>query len=344
MVTEKKREIWVDNVKVVACILVVLGHFYQSMVKAELASDSAFYQWFDSTIYYFHVPLFFICSGYLYQKYSAVGSFKSWVINVLNKLIALGIPYFVFSLCTWILKKVFSSSVNSQAGGLLYTLFGHPASPYWYLYILFVLFVITVKTKSRGQQALLIVLSLTLRLIRCFGIETGIYFADRVMENWIWFVLGMSLVHDMIKLCRAWIAEILFAVFLAGSTLVELGMIPGSVVGFPLALIACYSVVSAMHDLFMDREQTKVMGFCARYTMPVFLMHTLFAATFRSVLSKVGVDSLILHAVFGLIVSFAGPVIAMIVLEKLRPADIIVYPSKYIRIGKRGEKDVRKET
>lgn len=25
---KKQREIWVDNVKVVACILVVLGHFF----------------------------------------------------------------------------------------------------------------------------------------------------------------------------------------------------------------------------------------------------------------------------------------------------------------------------
>ena len=28
------REVWVDDVKVIACILVVLGHFFQSMTKA----------------------------------------------------------------------------------------------------------------------------------------------------------------------------------------------------------------------------------------------------------------------------------------------------------------------
>ncbi len=30
----RTREKWVDNVKVVACILVVLGHFFQSMTLA----------------------------------------------------------------------------------------------------------------------------------------------------------------------------------------------------------------------------------------------------------------------------------------------------------------------
>lgn len=61
-----KREIWVDNVKVIACILVVLGHFFQSMTKSNILPANDLYEWFEQTIYFFHVPLFFICSGYLY--------------------------------------------------------------------------------------------------------------------------------------------------------------------------------------------------------------------------------------------------------------------------------------
>lgn len=65
---EEKRDYWVDNLKELACILVVLGHFFQSMVKSGIIEDSFLYQWFNTTIYYFHIPLFFICSGYLYQN------------------------------------------------------------------------------------------------------------------------------------------------------------------------------------------------------------------------------------------------------------------------------------
>lgn len=28
---EKNREVWVDDVKVIACVLVVLGHFFQNL-------------------------------------------------------------------------------------------------------------------------------------------------------------------------------------------------------------------------------------------------------------------------------------------------------------------------
>lgn len=61
------REKWVDDVKVIACVLVVLGHFYQSMTKASILPENYLYEWFETTIYYFHVPLFFICSGEVQQ-------------------------------------------------------------------------------------------------------------------------------------------------------------------------------------------------------------------------------------------------------------------------------------
>ena len=137
------REKWVDDVKVIACILVVLGHFFQSMTKANILPENDLYKWFNTTIYYFYVPLFFICSGYLYQRYSKVNDFKSWKKNAAKKALALGVPYVTFSTATWILKTVFSGSVNDQIGGLSDTLLLHPTSPYWYFYALFFIFLVT---------------------------------------------------------------------------------------------------------------------------------------------------------------------------------------------------------
>lgn len=97
----------------------------------------------NTTIYYFHVPLFFICSGYLYQKYSRVNDLISWKKNVAKKALALGVPYVTFTTATWVLKTVFSGSVNDQVGGLGDTLLLHPTAPYWYLYALFFIFLVT---------------------------------------------------------------------------------------------------------------------------------------------------------------------------------------------------------
>lgn len=168
-IAARTREKWVDDVKVIACILVVLGHFFQSMTKASIMPESDLYKWFNTTIYYFHVPLFFICSGYLYQKYSRVNSLESWCRNVAKKLLALGVPYATFTTATWVLKKVFSSSVNDQIGGLGDTFFLHPTAPYWYLYALFFIFLLTPTFKSVKAAAVGLVVALAAKGLFLIG-------------------------------------------------------------------------------------------------------------------------------------------------------------------------------
>ena len=170
----RTREKWIDDVKVIACILVVLGHFFQSMTKANILPENNLYGWFNTTIYYFHVPLFFICSGYLYQKYSKVNSVDSWRRNVAKKVLALGVTYVTFSTATWVLKKAFSSSVNNQIGGLGDTLLFHPASPYWYLYALFFIFLLTPTFKSVKMAVGGLVVAIAMKTIALSGGDTGI--------------------------------------------------------------------------------------------------------------------------------------------------------------------------
>lgn len=171
----KKHEFWIDYIKVFACILVVLGHFFQSIVKASIVPDNILYQWFNTTIYYFHVSLFFICSGYLYQKYSHVDSINAWKNNVIKKAIALGLPYFVFSFATWLLKTVFSGSVNGQIGGLGDTLFLHPTSPYWFLYILFFIFLVTPTVKTLTGMTILLGIAIAGKVLQIIGGGTTYY-------------------------------------------------------------------------------------------------------------------------------------------------------------------------
>ena len=189
----KTRDKWVDDVKVIACILVVVGHFFMGMVQSGILPDSNLHEWFITTIYYFHVPLFFICSGYLYQNYSKVDSVESWHRNVAKKALALGVPYVTFTTATWILKKVFSSSVNNQIGGLGDTLFLHPTAPYWYLYALFFIFLVTPTFNSVKAAAAGLVVALAAKGLILTGGGYGVYAVSTVLSNEIWLVLGMSI-------------------------------------------------------------------------------------------------------------------------------------------------------
>lgn len=204
----KDREKWIDYIKVFACILVATGHFFMSMVETQILSDTSMYQWFIRTIYYFHVPLFFMCSGYLYQKKSKVDSFLIWKNNVLTKAIALGIPYFVFSVVTWMLKAAFAGSVNTQNEGLITTLFLEPASPYWYLYTLFFIFLITPTFSGRKQAIAGLLIAIVLKYICADpNFKIHLYAINKTLDNLVWFVSGMCLsVFGVPERCRtkAW--------------------------------------------------------------------------------------------------------------------------------------------
>ena len=324
----RKREVWIDDVKVIACILVVLGHLFQSMTKVNILPENDLYQWFNTTIYYFHVPLFFICSGFLYQKYSKVNDFKSWKKNMAKKALALGVPYVTFPTATWVLKTVFSGSVNDQIGGLGDTLLLHPTAPYWYLYALFFIFLVT-PTFSTVKMALIGLLAAIAVKAYILTGGTRVYAVSTVLANEIWFVLGMSsCVFDVQIRGKKLQGTVIGLLFLGLSVAVYMADIQNSAMSFVLGLLACAAVILLVAGF--EERSGKMMGFLAKYTMPIFLMHTLFAAPLRSVLLKIGVTNAAIHVVLGLGISFAGPIVAVWIMKKTKWLEFFLYPNKFL--------------
>ena len=325
----RTREKWVDDVKVIACILVVLGHFFQSMTKANILPENNLYGWFNTTIYYFHVPLFFICSGYLYQKYSKVNSVDSWCKNVAKKALALGVPYLTFSTATWLLKTMFADSVNKQADSLFSTLVVNSSAPYWYLYALFFIFLVTPTFSSVKATAVGLIVALAAKVLILTG-GSSIYAVSTVLSNEIWFVLGMSICAFNVQLkgkrVQGTICELLFVIL---SIVVYTVEISGGVISFAMGLLACVAVILMVAGF--EEKFSRGMDFLAKYTMPIFLMHTLFAAPMRSVLLKMGITNTVVHIVLGLAISFAGPIIAAWIMKKTKWLEFFLYPNKFIR-------------
>ena len=327
----RTREKWVDDVKVMACILVVLGHFFQSMTKANILAENDLYEWFNTTIYYFHVPLFFICSGYLYQNYSKVNSVGSWCKNMAKKALALGVPYATFTTATWVLKKVFSSSVNDQIGGLCDTLLLHPTAPYWYLYALFFIFLVTPTFSSVKATVVGLIVALAAKALILTGGGYSVYAVSTVLSNEIWFVLGMSIYTFNVQLKgRKVQGTILGLLFVILSVVVYAAGISGGAISFIMGLLACVAVILMVTDF--EEKLGRGMDFLAKYTMPIFLMHTLFAAPIRSVLLKLGIGSSVIHVVLGLGISFIGPIIAAWIMKKTKWLEFFLYPNKFVKI------------
>lgn len=325
---------WVDCVKVVACILVVIGHFYQSMVVSGVLPDNAVYNWFINTIYCFHVQLFFICSGFLYQRYSKVNNTSAWKKNIKKKLLALGIPYLTFTSATWLLKHFFSGAVNNELQtGLAETLFLKPTAPYWYLYALFFIFLIT-PTFSNGKVAIYYLIGAIAG--KCFflsgGGRYGIYALAVVLQDEVWFVSGIGLCMLNANIShKAKKGVAIGMIFLVMSILLLRVEVPNSTISFLLGVLACTSVI-LITDAYQDcLAKCCIFKFMSKYTMPVFLMHTICAAPTRSILFKIGITTAWIHIPIGLAVSFGGPILVAIVLKKMKYAEFILYPGKLVK-------------
>ncbi len=326
----ENKDPWIDIVKWAACMLVLSGHFFQSMTKSGIMGENAIYQWFIHTIYLFHVPLFFVCSGYLYQKNSVVTTLEEWKESVFRKLVTLGVPYFTFSTATFLMKKMFHSSVNDEiTGGFWQTLLLDPPSPYWYLYVLFFLFLFLPTFKSGKQAGAALAFSVLLYFFHQNPQVKGIYFLGGTAHRMVWFVAGMCLC-----LCRR---KIKFDGKCLGLSFL---LFPLSIMGYnkemqwlPYMLYSltggiCGSLLILELSFWLSgRVSEKFILFSRKNTLPVFLMHTIFAAGIRTVLLKMGITGTGIHAAAGISGSIFLPVAAAEVMRRSGWLYFFIHPN-----------------
>lgn len=118
----------------------------------------------------------------------------------------------------------------------------------------------------------------------------SVYAVSTVLSNEIWFVLGINICAFDIRLkgkkLQGMVCGLLFVIL---SVIVYVTDIHSSAVSFAMGLLACTAVILLVAGF--EDKCSRGMSFLAKYTMPIFLMHTLFAAPLRSVLLKVGITN-----------------------------------------------------
>ena len=110
----QKRNITIDAIKAVAILLVVLGHSIQYGCGSEYLESNAYFQnpLFEY-IYSFHMPLFAMISGYLFNQTVSKRSFIEVIINRVQRLL---IPILSWQVifCLW---EAVKNVVKSGGGG-----------------------------------------------------------------------------------------------------------------------------------------------------------------------------------------------------------------------------------
>lgn len=349
---QRQREYWVDYTKVFACILVVLGHLLQGLNKANIQWNNNLYDYINTFIYIFHMPLFMCLSGYLYKKYTKIKDWKEYFIFIKKKLINLGIPYIIFYLAYVLINIMFSNSVNSQKGIQdILNILTNPIAPYWFLYALFLIFLIIPLLERIFKNNTNIVLGVTIFLhcIRLF-FYTNIYCIDIVIEYLVYFYIGAFLankIKENYSIKNTIIITISFVILsLLYCFTLEKHIINNKIMilfKFLLASMGIIASIQVFKNLTKYIEKSKILNVISKNTFPIYLMHTIFSAGIRIILLKIGVNNFYLHFVCGFIIGIIGPIIVGKILEKTKYGNVILYPIKTINELKLNKYDKAKD-
>ena len=125
---------------------------------------------------------------------------------------------------------------------------------------------------------------------------------------------------------------IIGAAFVVASVLVFNKGSGGAATDFALGLVACSAVVLFAGKLSAQKTQPKILKIISENLMPIFLMHTLFAAPMRIMLLRIGINNAAVHILLGIFASFVGPIVAARIMKKSKWLEFFIYPGKFIRI------------
>lgn len=319
--------LWIDSIKVIGCILVVLGHFFQSMVKSSIVPQNDLYLWFNQTIYFFHVALFFIASGYLYQKNSAKKDTHSHFHFCMRKMIDLGIPYFVFSFLTYMIKFILGNATNDGIPNNFFSaLINEPISPYWFLYSLFMCYLLFYPIKHKQTVIFYFVIEFIFLLLILNRIQIPFFAINTLVSNSLWFFIGMIIAYYSFDKQFSNKLGYLTLLFLPLSWIIYYFDY------IPITVSLFMTVLGIMLSIWISSYLGKYIGnfikIFSNYFLPIYLMHTIFAAGIRIILLKIGILNVFIHFILGIIFSFFLPVCVAKICDKIPYLNLFMYPTK----------------
>jgi len=127
----KERLIYIDQLRGIAILLVVMGHFLQ--YNTVEATDNKLF----SGIYSFHMPLFMFISGYVAFKTTKISIFDNYYAFLTKKATSLLLPFFAWPLL--VNKFFFTNEFNYDFITTLRLLVTDPRIELWFLWYLFFL-------------------------------------------------------------------------------------------------------------------------------------------------------------------------------------------------------------
>ncbi len=326
--TETGPLLWVDAVKGLAILLVVFGHAWRGTWAAGLFAQSpdSLFAAIDARIYAFHMPLFFVVSGFFVlsslQRYSPARFLR-------NRATRLVWPLLLWSYIFLLSKIAAGPLANTPVELSWELLFPFPGKwQFWFLWALFLLHISLVVLRpalisDRWRRATLWgMLAISLGVLTFDLPDAVTYWSNNAMRFLPYLTAGM-LMSAYGLLTRRNASFGISGVLLASTLILCVPYLPLVIPSQPVlssALVSmaiCLCLLAAMAwlcDLLPGISHG--LAIFGRTSMVIFLSHTLFAAPLRIVLIKIGTHEAMLHVLLATWVGLFAPLALKYVVER----------------------------
>lgn len=328
-----ERNILVDKLKGYACFLVLFGHVIMGVRLASI-NIPAFFEGVELFVWSFHVALFLFLSGVVYKETGEWKGKKTRVSFIIHKLINLGVPYVVFS-TVYILINSFVGETNTKSSALDVLNIGKtPVAQYWFLYALFFLFVIWASLskflKNWQITAVVLLLGYGLPLL-----NIGLGSFDIVFYSALAFGIG-SFVNfkKIINLPILVKCAIVLAHLAVGIVLILFGKIEAPWFKEIMIVFGIYSSILLISLIENIKPVSKFLLFMNKYSLQIYLLHTIFTAGIRIILIRLNISNWIVHVIAGTVFGIVFSVLAAIIAKKTKVLNIFFFPTKTYKLLK----------
>lgn len=206
-----KRDAWLDNIKGILMILVVIGH-----AIASIRDDYTDMLWLYNGINFFHMGTFFIVSGYLCKR--RVQN-RDWVGLINRNIVPYIIAQFLLYLVAGLVKNGFTASnINTFMSSTSFSLF-LPIYQLWYLMAMIVFIVVCMVGKPHKHPVLWVIGSVAISLAIGYFQQIAVLRITKAAAFLPFFVIGNVLpdkVLDFLKRRRLWFvapALLIFSIY-----------------------------------------------------------------------------------------------------------------------------------
>lgn len=175
---------WIDALKGFAILTVVIGHCITDSLSSQTFPEyAALLQMMCDAIYSFHMPLFFMISGYVFYL---TKSYRKWKTKVLD----FSIVYVIWSALMWFSKYMMNGDVNHPVTIIdLVSIVYKPIMIYWYLYVLIILYMIVSCLKWENVSWRLLGISAIVAIIvKTIQLDIGVI--NNIVYHMFYFLAG----------------------------------------------------------------------------------------------------------------------------------------------------------